>query len=470
MSSNNKNQKLNLDFLNQHKMPTTRRDFVSLGLALGGATLFTPTLRNLLPLQIGENAWADDVQAGGAIPMVVFDLAGGAALFANFLVGGKGGPTDLLPSYDLHGWNPRRDKINNQFGLPMADGGVSKILQGMKAAASAEALSFLRMSSLLHKGDVDTTNNAISAASLVTSAGVRGKFISNSVGLRNSVSGGNSQFAKSSDDLRAYVVTNIGDISNAAGLSQAYKDRLNASGIKKLSALINRLSQAQAHKLLDRSITDEQLKFIDSKFESSQALMNNSIDGDPRKDAIFSAVYNVNANSTANDENVLRAAAVRACLNGWSGPAVLTFSGCDYHDNTQTTGDNKDLEIGTHIGRVIESAYRLKTPVFIQIITDGGIYPNKGTRIWAGDTVDTCMSVMGYFNPNKAPELRAAPQIGAYTSGQGVDRSTLIGDNPTLAAYAAFANYLSVSGRIAEFEKFAPGIVSDRQLQSLLMF
>ena len=113
----------------------------------------------------------------------------------------------------------------------------------------------------------------------------------------------------------------------------------------------------------------------------------------------------------------------------------------------------------------------MKTPVFIQIITDGGIYPTANTRNWAGDNVDSCMSVVGYFNPIKAPGFRsAAPQIGAYTSGQGVDRTTRIGDSPALAAYAAFANYLSASGRIDDFKKIAPGVFTDNEIQSLLMF
>ncbi len=461
----------NINFLNLHKRPTSRRDFVSLGLAVGGATLMAPTVKSLIPFSLGGLAHAENNPLAKPIPYLVFDLAGGAALFANFLTGSKGGPMDLLPSYSLQGWNPRQNQVNTQFGLPMAGGGVSKILTGMTTSASAEALSFLKFGSLLHKADVDTSSNPLSAASLVTSAGVKGKFIANTIGLRNSISGGNSQFAKSNDQLRAYYTSNITDISNVAGLSQTFKDKLNEKAIPKLAKIINRLSHVQASRFLNGSISEEHLKFIDEKYQAGATLMASSLNGDPRQDAIFSAVYNINQNSSVTDENVLRAAVVRACLNGWSGPAVITVNGCDYHDNTQTTGDNKDQEVGTQIGRAIEAAYRLKTPVFIQIITDGGIYPTANTRVWLGDNVDSCMSVVGYFNPEKAPQFRAStPQVGSYTQGQGADRTSLIGDSPIKAAYAAFANYMAVSGRVGEFKDFAPGVFSDRELESVLMF
>ena len=61
-------------------------------------------------------------------------------------------------------------------------------------------------------------------------------------------------------------------------------------------------------------------------------------------------------------------------------------------------------------------------------------------------------------------------QVGAYTGQQGADRSTLIGSNPALAAYAAFANYLSAAGRLDLFEKLAPGIFRPAELDQVLIF
>ena len=80
------------------------------------------------------------------------------------------------------------------------------------------------------------------------------------------------------------------------------------------------------------------------------------------------------------------------------------------------------------------------------------------------------MTVVGYFNPNAAPEMRRT-QIGRYTDGQGADRSTLIGSDPAKVAYAVFANYLSVIGRRGEFSSIAGRVFnSEADVDSLLIF
>ena len=156
-------------------------------------------------------------------------------------------------------------------------------------------------------------------------------------------------------------------------------------------------------------------------------------------------------------------------LKGQSGPGVISIGGCDYHDGTQTAGDTKDREIGIEIGRAVEYAHKIQVPLMIQVITDGGIYPREGSRTWQGDSVDTCMSVVGYYRPDAAPKY-IRQQVGAYTNTQGADQSTIVGANPLFAAYGVFANYLQAAGRLGEFQKIIPGVFSDQQLQSLLIF
>lgn len=456
-----------LNFLNQHGKPTTRRDFISLGLAAGGAAVLAPTLGSFL----SERAQAQVMPASQNIPFIVFDLAGGAALFANFLVGNQGGPEDLLTSYSKLGWNPRAATLNRKYGIPMPAGQISQLLVGLESAASPQALDHFKFATLLHKGDVDTSVNPLSAASLVNSSTKLGKYIDRTLGLRNTISGGNSRYTLANDQYKAFYVSRISELENSVGASVQLKNSLNDKTIFKLGRFLNRLSQVQSQKYLNQSITQDQLKTIDQHYHQSALKMSETFRADARQDSLFQKIYNISPQTDSSSQSALRASVVRAALMKQSGPAVITIDGCDYHDNTQTTGDLKDLEIGLEIGKVIEAAYQLKTPVFIQIITDGGIYPAENSRVWLGDTVDTCMSVMGYYNPDQAPQyLLSHGQIGSYTNGQGVNRNTLIGDSPMHAGYAVFANYLSACGRIDDFKNTASGIFTPNELKNILVF
>jgi hypothetical protein len=460
-----------INFLNQHQKPTTRREFISLGLTLGGAAVIAPTLGALLSSRAEAQSNSGNGTKKTNIPFIVLDLSGGAALFANFLVGNKNGPNDLLTSYSRMGWDPKKTALNNKYGIPMAGNGVSQLLVGLEQEASREALKNFKFSTLLHKGEIDTTVNQISSASLVSAAGSVGKYVSRSIGLRNSLSGGNSQYALNESKYKSMYLSNLAELENAVGLTNTIKSNLPPAAIHKLGQFVNRLSKVQSERFLNGQLTEEKLKYIDQKYQAATGQFGSLLDADPRKSDLFKKLYQIDESSLPASQPVLRAAVVKACLSKDTGPAVITIEGCDYHDGTSTTGDNKDREVGVELGRIIEAAYQMKTPVFIQIITDGGIYPAEGTRIWLGDSVDTCMSVMGYFNPLATPEyIKPHGQIGAYTNGQGVDRSTLIGENPFMAGYAVFANYLSVCGRAGEFKNYHNRLFSDAEHDSLLVF
>jgi len=445
-----------------HGRPLTRREFISRGLVAGGATMMIPTLGNL---------WWREAMAEASVQLpafLVFDCAGGAALPANFLVGQAEGPKDFLSAYTRLGWNPKVDPLDERFGLPMANQNISGILNGMLGIMSANAQKNFRMSSLLHVAEIDTSSNPLSALSLASHAGLRGKDISTPVGLRNSLSGGNSRYALENQNYMAMSVTKLDDLLNAIGLGGAL-NRIPDRSKETLGLLVKRLSMAQATRLLNSPADEEVLKLLGEKYDGVAAKVKATSGLDPRRDPAVAQVYGLDQDSDPDSEKVLRAAVTMGTLKGVTGPGVITISGCDYHDGTQASGDNKDQEIGLEIGRAIELAFRFQVPLFIQVITDGGIYPREGSREWQGDSVDTCMSVIGYFHPKKAPTyFQNRVQVGGYTNGQGADRSSVIGDSPLLAAYAAFANYLNVCGRINEFQILAPGIFDDQKLQTVL--
>jgi hypothetical protein len=446
-----------------HGRPQTRREFISQGLIAGGGFVMAPTLLQVL----ASSASAATKTAAGTIkqiPFITFDLAGGAALPGNFLVGRSGGPGDLLKSYSALGWNPRQDKIDSRFGLGMAAEGKSKILEGMLAVMSPEAQAQFRFSSFLHFAQADSRINPLSAMGLVMNSGNVGSSI-DSLGLEAGASGGNSALAGISTHT-VTPVTSFEDIKSSIGLTDVFSSMSEKSkGI--IGQLVQRLSMTQATRLLNQKADAALLDTLGLKYQAaSERASAGRVEIDPKNDEVFSQLYNLQ-----NSTDEVRAALVKGAVSGATGPAVITINGCDYHDGTQTSGDKKDLEIGTEIGRAVEAAHRKGSPLFIHVITDGGIYPDEGTRIWRGDSSETGMSVVGFYDPGATPTyVDNRIQVGAYTEGQGADRATLIGDSPLLATYAVFANYLSVMGRVDEFRTLAAGTLSNADVSKVLTF
>src|SRR6185312_3022661 len=109
---------------------------------------------------------------------------------------------------------------------------------------------------------------------------------------------------------------------------------------------------------------------------------------DPRGDTIFQTLYNINSGSDPADPEVVFAAVVMNVLRGTCGPGSLSFGGCDYHTGVQPDGDQADLKIGQEIGRAVEAAHQLQKPLFLEILTDGGIVSDTNTRNWISDSTD----------------------------------------------------------------------------------
>ena len=121
--------KKKLEHLEGHSL-STRRDFLSHGFISFAALTSMPSI-----LSLGfQQAAAQEAQA--LAPFMTFDMAGGAALPGNFLVGNQGGPEDLLESYSQIGWDPRESgALNKEFGLPMS-ANHSGMLRGLLATTT----------------------------------------------------------------------------------------------------------------------------------------------------------------------------------------------------------------------------------------------------------------------------------------------------------------------------------------------
>jgi hypothetical protein len=449
----------------------TRRDFLSHGILAFGAMSTLPNFFNIPKAFAAGGMCSGGGDAGPtAFPFMAFDMAGGASLPGNFLVGGKGGPMDLIPSYGTLGWDPREgSSLNNDFGLPMS-AKYSTMLAGILATASAPARANLRMGSLCHVADFDTSTNPFNAGILALKSGARGKFINNGSGIKDSNSGGNSSAVDQGPVYKPVLVGNVNDFLKATSFGgpsfsgfPVEKLRAMANGAIDLSDLQKQdyagLPGGQA--LADASACSYQktLEFLDG------------VSGlDPRQDAAMQQIYNISQNSGDGDMSVVEAGVLMNTIDGNCGPSTWTLGGCDYHVGNSTTGDAKDQEMGMTIGRAVEIAYQRQKPLFFQIITDGGNASAQGSRNWQSDSGERTMTVLGYFDPKGAPEM-IRQQVGNFTSGEGADKTSILGSDPRLVAYAAFANYLNVQGRIGDFSTYAPGVFAGAgELDRVLIF
>ena len=457
--------KKKLEHYQNHGKPVTRRDFLSLGI-LGYASFsaFSPQLFALE--QIRKFKTLDDQLPG----FIVLDLAGGAGLPANFLVGKQEGPKDYLKSYSQLGWNPRVEGHDDQFGVPMAKES-GHIYKAMMKHLSPEAAKFLKFGSLIHAAQDDSSANPLSALSLVMNMNQHvGSVLNKSIGTMDSSSGGNSSFTFPSSKFKPQVVKSSKDLNLSIGLGDVFNS-LDKVQKELIVHKFNQLNSLQAKKILN----EEELKKVKKvhALYKDQALVD--LDMDARVDPILQKIYGISSSTSVVDINAKFSTIAKGVLNSLTGPAVMTIGGCDYHDNTMETGDKKDFEIGEQLGRLFEYSYQIKKPVFVQMITDGGVYSRENSRVWAGDSGDKCMSIIAYMNPNKEPEYidKKKVQVGHYTDGQGVERKSLIGNSPALASYSVFANYLNICNQLHRFDEFSGSmnpIFTKEELESVLIF
>ncbi len=464
MKRNKQNQFLD------HPKPVTRRDFLSRGTLAFSATLFAPTLiGQILKANVKEPLKCSAAVGSNFIPMLVFDCAGGAALPGNFLVGGSGGPQDLLKSYDTLGWNPRdAGAVDTRFGLPMASK-VSKILSGMLASMSTEAQANFRMGSFLHASQDDSQINLTSALILALEQGVNGSIIQRGLGTGTNFSGGNTGGADQSASMQPIVVSSVQDVIGAVSMGPVL-DLLSVQERRNLLQAAQSMSQNQLSALAggDIGAFGDQMSCA---YQNAASYADVGASLDPRNDKDISKIYQLTSSTAVDSSDLISATIVMNVLKKQSGPGVITIAGCDYHDGSQTTGDQIDLTIGTQIGRAIESARLLGQPLFIQIITDGGLFAETGTRNWSGDSGDKSMTVIGYYNPKAAPKLMKplSPQVGAYNQGQAADQSSLIGADTAKVAYATLANYMQINGTLSQNADVFSGQLG-QNLDQVLLF
>lgn len=455
-----------------HRKPVSRRDFLAHGLLPFAATLAVPNWLNLLIPSSASAAPFCPGPAGQMIPFVTLHLAGGAGIMSNYVPMDKGG--QMLSSYDILGLG-KAPVIEREFGnVPFAGNGVSKFLQGIRQTAPTALPKTAFVAMCANSGD-DRDNNKFAVEGMLAKAGLAGT-LTPSLGTRDTQSGINALPAVVAPPP-PLAVGRFTDIASSVGYAGSLAN-LKAPQKVKLAKLISNLSQEQTRKLASIENGAQIKDVMDCagiKNESLVAMGSDPVDlrKDSAAGAALSTLWNVNANTATNNQNLVFGSVAYNVIKSNSGSGGLTIGGYDYHNNTRTTGDQKDLEAGQNAGRVLETAALLNKPVFLLITTDGAVVSAKSDTadsVWTSDRGSASGMYLMYFNPNGRPATNGF-QIGSFTNGQEADSKSPVGGNTESAAAAIFANWLAANGSMSLFSSIVPtSIFETRNLDSVIKF
>jgi hypothetical protein len=444
--------------LHPEKKLLSRRDFLSVNAKAFAVGAVLPSVFDLVFMDRLARAQGCDPTGGGAsnnfLPVIMFDLAGGAGLAHNFVMMDQGG--SLLPSYAKLGLEaPSSFIVDQRFGAPMAQpildaqGTPSSFRSEIRDALVNPALlppdlaSKLRMGVICNQSLSDSAQNALLITSLVTKAGLRGSLLQSALGNRPTDSGGNSMAANV--ESSAMVLQDAQGLTAAVSYGSAFSTAPVSFRDKIAKAAAN-LSQTQSQRLLGLDLGAQLAALGGCAFEKNKAYTQNVSGIDARLVPEVASIFGITPQTSSTDQNAVNATIAMNTIKRNCGAGVITLGGYDYHDGTATTGAARNLAFGQLLARVLRVASLYNTPLVFTISTDGGIYSDVGTRVYRGDSNGKSCTIFGVFAPS-GPVPFVRTQIGHYNEGEDADRNTFVGADPRRVAHVLFYNYLLACGQ-----------------------
>lgn len=451
-----------------HGRPVSRREFFASGIIPFAAGLILPQWLPLLlsPAEAADGSSLVCNEGEAGLPAVmVLNLSGGAALGGNYIPLKADG--SLLSSYSKLGMG-LSPKITREFNN-VAFHESSTLVAGLRAKAAASTRDKTAFVGMCAKTRDDSKENTFAMEGLIYKAGRVGRV------LPYMTRGGYyHQFAVIGAPA-ALAVNQVGDITGSLGYAAALKTQLKASQKEKLAKLIQGLSSTQARRLAAASGGDQ----IHDLIECAGIKNSNLNSGTPSGVSLneesaltqsIRAAWEIAVNQ--NNESSILANVTYNVLAGNAGAGTITLGGYDYHDQTRTTGDGKDQQAGELIGRILQTAALMNKPVMIFVTTDGSVVSAESTEAgspWTSDRGDASCSYLLAYSPEGRPALGGS-QINGFTDGQAADATHIVGNNPSKAAVAAFANYLGFAGKKNLLETVAPGQLTTAQMADVIKF
>ena len=524
-----------------HGRPLTRRQFIRQGFMTGSATVlsggifslfanpnaaYAAVAPDLTQLAVDIGCKLGGLGAGGKIPFICFDLAGGANLAgSNVLVGQGGGqmdllstagysklglPGDMLPGQDSSGvaddllnTSTLGDFTNRELNLIFhAD---SPMLRGILDFAPT-AIGNIDGCVIPARSDNDTANNPHNPLYALAMTGARGSVV-DLIGSRSSDSGGNSMSPAMYIDAE-FRPTKVDRPNDVTGLVDV-GDLTAILGANDVTAVMESMARVSHKKLrlgtIDTGLNNDDIikDLVRCGYIKAADLAERfgDTDVDPTVDLDILSIF---SDDELRDREFGKTASVmKMVLNGYAAGGCITMGGYDYHTGDRVTGENRDLRAGRCIGACLEYAALLGKPLMIYVFSDGSVFSNgetddsdapgggadannnitvggRGKGQWTGDNSSTACSFFLVHNPGAAPALVGSRQIGRMSeSGSVVTTATPAANNVNLLVNMVMLNYMALNGPtapfsdvISEFKSLFPnhGLGSDASLNEFIAF
>lgn len=449
-------EKLN-EHIESHKLGSlTRRDLLATGLISFAGTLMSQSLFSMLLPKMAFAQTSCSLGASGEwIPLITLNLSGGANLSSHWLPLDQGG--QLLPSYSKVGWGKSSSFATDyEFANRAPFFGGSTLLGGIRTTATPAALSSSVFLGVSVTSQDDSSANAFDITGLARGMGLNGKILAN-LGTSNTGTG-NQTMPAFLPPPAPLVISNYQDITGALGVGGSLDPLVASNRAGKLFETIQQLSIHQAEKYAQQNSGNLLNNVITCRTQENTSLIAspNGNNTDPRGDAAVAAIWNLAANTSTGSRDYVFGSMVFNALNGNAGSANLNMGGYDYHDGTRVNGDNKDNQAGQVIGQIMQTAVALGKKAFIVVTTDGSTTsPDSDIpgAVWTSDGGVRGAMYMIAVNPLGAPTASGS-QLGYMNSAQGAADPLI--SSPDRAAAAAFINWLSFNGQMAQIDKVLP--------------
>lgn len=470
----NREEQVNTTFEFLHGKPKTRREFLASGLMSFSASLTLPSLITLLTRptpSVAQSLACGSASASGLCPFVTLNLRGGAALAANFVPHDK--DRKLLSSYNKMGLGTGANlTIDREFGnVPFAGGGISNILTGIRQTATASTLLRSAFVGVPVRSQDDSTANKFDLSGMVTRAGLVGSQMPN-LGRSMSDTGLGQMYAMVKPPT-PLVVSNFSDIAGSVQVADTIGTALSEQQKVGLFSMIEKLSTSQARRIASDSGGTELGNLVTCATNANTKLIATPGSNiDPNLNQTFRTVWNLQNNADPGNQNYVFGAMVYNAIRGNAGTVNLEMGGYDYHDNTRTSGNARDLAAGQAIGRILQSFAVMQTKGFLVVMSDGSVssaVSNSTTAPWVSDRGSAGCAYMISYDPAKRPVTRSF-QLGQFTAAQAADDQFITGNLPELASAAMFVNYLAFNKKTTLQDLVIPRVFTAADLEDIIVF
>ncbi len=481
-----------------HKMPSSRRDFLAHGLLGMTGAILMPSIFSLMgersPLFVGEaSALAAGSCASGGLtnvmtPFLIYDLAGGANIpYGNVLVGKtnpSGAQTDFLDdtaSLRLGtpaALNPKNNPqmVDNELGLLFHTN--SAFLAGLRSSTSPETRVLMDGMIFCTRSMDDTSSNPLNPAYWLAAAGAKGALV-DIVGNGNASAKGNSTVP--AESLSVSTTANVNSARSALALvNRGLLGDILPKQEEKILKAAQSMSESRLRRFNQQALPDQLRELVECGYMKSVENMTLYTDQaiDSRADQAATAAKAVNnigvdnriptAFAPVNNDAELVTTMAKLVLDGYAGVGTIQAGGYDYHGDSRQNQSIKDFRAGRNAGFCFEMARLKGKPLAMTFITDGGVgagggnadnSPEAAGRLqFTSDDGTKSAAFMLVFHPTTRPESTGIRQVGGFLDNSGsVDQATPIGNSPVNLTKAIALNYLALHGKEGTFDATVKG-------------